>query len=142
MDNKPESELEKNTANKKNDLELKFRKMDLHEIQMAMKKLPLKPCIRCESYVNHDTHNRNECALFHHEILKERETSSEIQKIIGEKQIHPEHGNNSVKDPWKRKERQKALNYGKNSNAELSLQTNDLQTNDLELTQKNLEGEK
>lgn len=55
-------------------LELKFKKVNLEDVKNEKKDLPLKPCIRCKSFVNYDTHTREECALYNHENFKSKYT--------------------------------------------------------------------
>lgn len=52
------------------EMELQFTKINLEEIKKSKQNLPLKPCIRCQNFVNYDTHTKDECALFHHEKFK------------------------------------------------------------------------
>lgn len=87
--------MEKQQINKseKNDMELKFKKINLHEIQKKMRELPLTPCIQCETYVNHQMHNQHQCALFQHEKQREKETSSEYESIESDDETTNEYTN-------------------------------------------------
>lgn len=87
------------------DINLQFQRINLFKIRKQMNKLPLKPCIRCKTFVNYETHNRSQCALFQHEKEKEKETTSESESNKEENEKQKEDSNNWRKeDPsgtWK-----------------------------------------
>lgn len=56
--------------------ELKFNRIDFKKIKETKQNLPLKPCIRCTSYINYETHSQAECAAYQHENFHQNKKSS------------------------------------------------------------------
>lgn len=73
----PKERKESLTSRKAN-FNLNFKAFDLDSIiKKAEEHLPLKPCMRCNTYVNYESHDPQECAFYHHESMRQNEKKEE-----------------------------------------------------------------
>lgn len=110
VDHEDETKAQKPQTN-----ELNFIKVDINKIRKEMEKLllPLSPCFKCDNFVKTKAHDRNQCALYHHERLKSKDLpegatkwessdEEEINERTEEKQTNPPI-NNWRENQWERK---------------------------------------